>query len=573
MPKVVTFFVVNVVVLVAVAFLAVAPESAYADGCSEAYSGGDGMTVITAYLISKQGDLEALARDRTCDAGDYFRQTKDINLTGETWAPIGSESVPFQGLYDGGGHRITGLTFGALTTSYTGFFGVVNGAEIHDLTIVNPSMGDGVRAFDSIGVLAGQAASSAITNVNVVGATITLSKDEGFVGGLIGWAVQTTIDNSSVSGTIDAGSSTGGLVGLSCASRIAWSMSTVVVTGSSYVGGLGGQVTADNCLLTPASTITCAGINMCFEAGVFDSHATGDVSGINEVGGLVGWIVNTPVKRSFATGSVTGTLDTGGLIGLLYGTSITTDTYARGRVSGSSQTGGLVGGVDPNAVVENSYATGHVTGSDSSGGLVGVEISVGTIAPESAFWDSATTGQASSLRGAGKTTAEMKAISTFTNAGWSIATGRDLSKVWGICGAVNDGYPFLINTYAGTTDPCEIADLEPSVPPVTLRVTSTAAQGTSIATRLHVSGAGKITQVGTLKGTKAVVCRAKKRPTRAGYVNMVCTMNAATQARLLTKRVKVVLVTTFTSASGTVVRRQRTVTMARIVVKPIAVTG
>ena len=120
MRKVVTVFVFNVVVLAAVAFLAVAPGSAYA--CPGAFSGGPGTTPSTAYLISTQGDLEALARETDCHVGVYFRQTNDIDLTGGTWAPIGSESSPFEGFYDGGGHRITGLTVGVVTEDYTGLF-------------------------------------------------------------------------------------------------------------------------------------------------------------------------------------------------------------------------------------------------------------------------------------------------------------------------------------------------------------------------------------------------------------------------------------------------------------------
>jgi hypothetical protein len=62
------------------------------------------------------------------------------------------------------------------------------------------------------------------------------------------------------------------------------------------------------------------------------------------------------------------------------------------------------------------------------------------------FWDVETSGQATSDGGTGKTTAEMKDITTFSGATWNI-TGvanpsiRNLSYIWNIVDDVT--YPFL----------------------------------------------------------------------------------------------------------------------------------
>jgi len=62
------------------------------------------------------------------------------------------------------------------------------------------------------------------------------------------------------------------------------------------------------------------------------------------------------------------------------------------------------------------------------------------------FWDTETSGQASSAGGTGKTTAQMKDIATFSGATWDIvavasADDRDTGYIWNI---VDDGtYPFL----------------------------------------------------------------------------------------------------------------------------------
>jgi hypothetical protein len=55
------------------------------------------------------------------------------------------------------------------------------------------------------------------------------------------------------------------------------------------------------------------------------------------------------------------------------------------------------------------------------------------------FWDIETSGQTTSAGGTGKTTVEMKTLSTFTCAGW------DFVETWGI--EDNQTYPFLKLTY------------------------------------------------------------------------------------------------------------------------------
>jgi hypothetical protein len=83
-----------------------------------------------------------------------------------------------------------------------------------------------------------------------------------------------------------------------------------------------------------------------------------------------------------------------------------------------------------------------VTGGKFVGGLVGYN--GGTV--DSSFWDTQTSGQGSSDGGTGKTTAQMKDISTFTGAGWDIIAvdnpdDRNTDYVWNIVDDVT--YPFL----------------------------------------------------------------------------------------------------------------------------------
>ena len=107
---------------------------------------------------------------------------------------------------------------------------------------------------------------------------------------------------------------------------------------------------------------------------VVDNHARGQVSGEDEVGGLVGRTWGT-VWYSSAAVDVSGADAVGGLVGH----QILNDTiasYATGNVEGMDAVGGLVGAVsDVTQVIEASYATGNVSGSgarltDSDSGFI-----------------------------------------------------------------------------------------------------------------------------------------------------------------------------------------------------------
>ena len=178
------------------------------------------------------------------------------------------------------------------------------------------------------------------------------------------------------------------------------------------------------------------------------SVASGTVTGEAFVGGLVGDNFYGVVTNSHFTGSVNGNHIVGGLVGEnSYGT--VSNSYSTGRVTGNSVVGGLVGS-NYQATVSNSYSTGSISGNNTIGGLVGDNS--GTVS--NCFWDTETSGQATSDGGMGKTTAEMKSIATFSGAGWNItavAPGEtNPAYTWNIID--NGTYPFLTwQTYTSIT--------------------------------------------------------------------------------------------------------------------------
>ncbi|MHC4112105.1 MAG: GLUG motif-containing protein [Planctomycetota bacterium] len=166
----------------------------------------------------------------------------------------------------------------------------------------------------------------------------------------------------------------------------------------------------------------------------------GSVSGDWYVGGLVGWNDYGIVSYCYSTGDVRGQEWVGGLVGANRGSIY--NSYATGDVIGGQRVGGLVGYNGFNlGDISYCYSTGDVNGVDYVGGLVGVN--EGIIMNCNCFWDidTQTHGVTDSIgrdRGIainiyGKTTAEMKSQSTFTD--W------DFINVWNI--GENQTYPHL----------------------------------------------------------------------------------------------------------------------------------
>ena len=198
------------------------------------------------------------------------------------------------------------------------------------------------------------------------------------------------------------------------------------------VGVVGADVTGD------ASVGALIGAN---GATMSDSYSTGSVCGDRSVGGLVGGNTGN-VTGSYSTASVCAGDTAGGLVGWNhYGT--VSNSYSTGGVSGNYSLGGLVGWNDY-GTVSNSYSTGTVSGDYSLGGLVGLDEFDATVM--NSFWDTETSGQASSDSGTGKNTTEMQDIATFSGVAWDIiavdnANDRDTGYIWNIVN--DDTYPFL----------------------------------------------------------------------------------------------------------------------------------
>lgn len=340
-------------------------------------------TPADPYIIYDATDLQNMASDLTA----CYELANDIDASatvgwnaGAGFIPVGDVGTNFTGSLDGKGYKITELFINDATVR-GGLFGYIGvGAEVKNV---------GLESCDITSAYAAALAdhnygtvSNCYSTGSIVAPAAAFFKH---AGGLI--------QRNEVGGTIT-----------DCHSECS-------VTAANDAGGL--------CARNAGTITRC--------------YATGAVSGANDAGGLLEYnLVTGVIEESYATGNVTVTGNEGG--GLVASTrGQITNCYARGDVSAPGDAGGLIATLIE-GTIENCYSTGAVVGVGAGGLIEGRLDGVVT----DCFWDEDTSGLAVSDGGTGKTTAEMKTLSTFTDAGW------DFGAVWGMLAVCNDGYPCLI---------------------------------------------------------------------------------------------------------------------------------
>ncbi|WP_172593957.1 YDG domain-containing protein [Candidatus Rickettsiella viridis] len=374
--------------------------------------------------------------------------TSSVNVSATGINDISDYVGGFSGSITGGTYTNNTVT-GSVTTGahnrYIGGFAGYNNATIKNSSYT----GTMITPYD--GILGGFIGfTDPASVVQGVYSTATLNAgDYGYDsnGGLIG-VNNGTIDSSYATGNLTFGQSwnVGGLVGLN-ANNISNSYATgnVSITPGPVPVGNGLQTFIQNYGGLVGQNIGGALSNV-YATGNLIATGTVANSGTRSVGGLVGYMPGGSISRAYATGKVTAVASSnafGGLLGY-YAAGAITNVYASGNVSVTavpgvaippSAIGGLIGFLG-SGTLSNGYSIGSVNGSVGAtniGGLIG-QFS-GAVTGRS-FWDTITSGRATSAGGAnvvGMTTANMQTQANFTSA--TAANGNvnpnwNFSSVW-----------------------------------------------------------------------------------------------------------------------------------------------
>ncbi len=330
---------------------------------------GDG-TASSPYIIKSANDLVKFAG--LCDGSVIASDGKDytaahyvlagnIDMAGQSFSPI----AQFKGSFDGKNYTISNLTVTPKNTAPTALFGEITNATVKNLNIAELSV--------------------LVTDVNQL-----------YTGGVAGKAIESTLDNCSVAGTISSaacGEHTG---------KVDTRSDSAVIGG---VVGYAYNSTISNVSYTGYLTTTkgqiCGGIVGSIEGGSITNGHLGQGSLVynskTNTGGIVGYMtldatvsncrVEAPVRSKYGhLGGIAGRIHSGSVSSCL----VSSNSRIEGNVGNSSGTdnygtGGIVGVIDSKAdfgtkaVVENSACYANVSANIYVGGVVGVLITNSTV--------------------------------------------------------------------------------------------------------------------------------------------------------------------------------------------------
>ena len=319
-----------------------------------AATGGQGYTTLEeAFTAAKDGALITVL--------------KDITLTGD-WTPIET----FKGTLDGNGHTISGLNVSG--DDYVGLIGVLDGGTVKNLKLANVT----ATGTEDVGAVVGRIINNGkVENVHVLSGTLSCTSKR--VGGLVGSikAYGSIINCSNAASVSATGSArnAGGIVGSAYYTESGKEMyitnctnTGAVTSGSTAAGGIVSLSAANVSDCTNSAAIRGAGTSIGGIVGeqktygsVTNNTNSGTVTNLSSAygnGGIIGWLryhgsseepsyaVSDIIKVTGNTnsGNVSGGNDAGGIIGTVYNSAVVTgNTNTASSLSGTTFAAGIVG--------------------------------------------------------------------------------------------------------------------------------------------------------------------------------------------------------------------------------------
>ena len=213
----------------------------------------------TSFTISTAAELAGLAylvnNGTDTFSGDALTLANNLTVNKHEWTPIGAASRPFSGTFNGSGKAISGLYIDESGSDYQGLFGYIDGGAVKNLTVSG----------------------------SVRGRT--------FVGGIVGRALNATIESCANSGTVSGAGNTGGIAGFLAATELNNCLNSGTVSASaSSVGGIAGrnEGSVENCYNRGSvaglygggiTGYNYGGTQNCYNAGTVTGSSSGGVAG------------------------------------------------------------------------------------------------------------------------------------------------------------------------------------------------------------------------------------------------------------------------------------------------------
>ena len=300
-------------------------------------------------------------------AGVHYLQTANLDFENVALTPIGVNTKPFYGNYDGGEKTMSNIVMGASSTNYMGVFGYLQNGEVKNISV----SGAQIVGRTPVGGVVGYLNYGTVTNCSLTNSSV--KGDNANIGGIVGRAYGGTVSGCSITGvTVSefdtaAGNNYGGIVGYvdnqeltveNCSAD-----ATSHISNNSNRGQVGGIVGGSG-----IATANKFVIDNCTNAATITSGTSG------VVGGIIGTIAHGVVSHCSNTGTITsGGQIAGGIAGRVLGGAEIYACWSNAAVSAAedkNQAGGIVGWLDW-GVISCCHAKGSVTGGSYVGGIVG----------------------------------------------------------------------------------------------------------------------------------------------------------------------------------------------------------
>ena len=159
------------------------------------------------YQITNAGDFVEFANDVNSGKPSLNAVlTADIDLSGVTWTPIGTELAPYKGTFDGQGHRISNLVINS-DEDYQGIFGHIGGGAAFKNFCIDKSCSFSGGAY--VGAVAGSSHGGGTATFNNIGNEADVTGTGANVAAIIGVSMGSTcafvITNCYNTGNITGG--------------------------------------------------------------------------------------------------------------------------------------------------------------------------------------------------------------------------------------------------------------------------------------------------------------------------------------------------------------------------------
>lgn len=196
------------------------------------------------YVIASEGELQTLAAYVNSGhnaSGKRFKQTANITLTKEHTVIGTNSSYSFNGIFDGDNKTISGLVINNPGGENQGLFGYTSGATIKNVVLDNCD----ITAKKWVGGIVGYANNSTITYCTVSGALKIAAGVAGYdMGGIAGYSsgsLTHCVNTASITGNGTNSKCLGGIAGYN-SNGISDNFNAGAVTGATgYVGSIVGQ--------------------------------------------------------------------------------------------------------------------------------------------------------------------------------------------------------------------------------------------------------------------------------------------------------------------------------------------